>query len=123
MIIIVLGTHGGGTSLVAGMLDALGVDMRYNPRAKITVPRGTYLNYEDSELVRINNAILKRSGGNWHSVPDLARTQFRMKQANRAAAWIAKRAKSAKGRTWGAKDPRWRRRGRSCCRSTRRGWN
>ena len=106
MVIIVLGTHGGGTSLVAGMLDALGVKMGYNPRAKITVPRGTYLNYEDSELVRINNAILKRSGGNWHSIPDLARTRFRLGQEQRARKWVSDRAAHAKGRTWGAKDPR-----------------
>lgn len=106
MVVIVLGTHGGGTSLVAGLLDALGVDMRYNPRAKITVPRGTYTNFEDSNLVRINNAILKKSGGNWSNPPPLANVRFRDRQEARVKEWVGARQARAKGGAWGAKDPR-----------------
>lgn len=68
--IIVLGTHGGGTSLVAGILQELGVNMNPNRKAKITVPAGTYYNYEDSDFVRLNTAILKHAGGEWYKLPE-----------------------------------------------------
>ncbi|GAG90525.1 unnamed protein product, partial [marine sediment metagenome] len=47
--------HGGGTSLVASILDALGVNMHYNPRAQVK----NYLNYEDTGFVRINAKIIR----------------------------------------------------------------
>ena len=63
--VVVLGMHGGGTSLVASILDALGVNMHYNPRARIK----DYLNYEDSEFVRLDARILHLAGGNWREPP------------------------------------------------------
>jgi len=68
--ICVLGMHGGGTSLVASILDALGVDMHPNPNAKIAIPRGVYPNYEDSAFRRINAKILHACGAMWRSPPD-----------------------------------------------------
>lgn len=101
--IVVLGSHGGGTSLVASILDGLGVDMAYNPNAKITVPRWTYTNYEDSELVRINNAIIKSAGGNWNSPPKIERLQELLpRHEKRIIDYVDKRKKNI----WGFKDPR-----------------
>jgi hypothetical protein len=59
--------HGGGTSLVAGMLHAVGVAMNPNPRGWIH--RKNYRTYEDSEFVRLNAAILHSVDGNWKKVP------------------------------------------------------
>jgi hypothetical protein len=47
------------------MLDALGINMHYNPNARVR----NYLNYEDSNWVRINVQILKDSGGDWKRIP------------------------------------------------------
>lgn len=101
--IVVLGSHGGGTSLVASILDGLGVDMAYNPNAKITVPKWTYANYEDSEMVRINNAIIKAAGGDWNKPPRVERLQALLpRHEKRINGYVNKRKK----KLWGFKDPR-----------------
>lgn len=96
---VVIGAHGGGTSLVAGMLDALGIDMHYNPKAKVR----DYLNYEDSDWVRINAQILRDSGGNWHDIP------VRIKPLSSRFETVVTSLvalREAEDKPWGFKDPR-----------------
>jgi len=95
----VLGSHGGGTSLVAGMLHALGIDMHYNPNAKVR----NYLNYEDSNWMRINAQILRDSGGNWHDIP----AKIKPLSPKFGAVIVSLVALyEAEQKLWGFKDPR-----------------
>lgn len=96
----VVGTHGGGTSLVAGMLDALGVDMHYNPNARVK----HYLNYEDTEFVVLNARILAAAGGRWDKPPPLAKVLS--VQAGLEARMVDLIAKRSDSQLWGFKDPR-----------------
>ena len=100
---VVLGSHGGGTSLVAGMLDALGIDMHYNPKAKIK----HYLNYEDTKFVMLNARILAAAGGKWDDPPTLEEILSLSVQGDfeaRIKDLIAERSDDS--RLWGFKDPR-----------------
>lgn len=95
----VIGSHGGGTSLVAGMLNALGIDMHYNPNAKVR----NYLNYEDSNWVRVNIQILKDSGGTWNRIPaEIKPLSSRFEAVVTALVALCE----AEGNLWGFKDPR-----------------
>jgi hypothetical protein len=81
------------------MLDALGVQMYYNPKAKVK----DYLNYEDSDWVRLNTAILKQAGGEWHMPPKPEKlVKLQNKHIERVKALVAKKDKDV----WGFKDPR-----------------
>lgn len=96
---VVLGSHGGGTSLVAGMLDALGIDMHYNPNARVR----NYLNYEDSNWVCVNIQILKDSGGTWNRIPSEIKPlspRFGAVVTSLVALY------EVEGKPWGFKDPR-----------------
>jgi len=95
----VMGTHGGGTSLVAGMLDALGIDMHYNPNARVK----NYLNYEDSDWVRINAQILKDSGGKWNDIPARIKP---LSPKFEAVVTSLVTLREVEHKTWGFKDPR-----------------
>lgn len=96
---VILGAHGGGTSLVASMLDALGVRMNYNPKAKVK----DYLNYEDSDWIRLNTAILKAAGGEWHIPPKVEKlVELKPRHVKRVKTLVAKKNKGV----WGFKDPR-----------------
>jgi len=96
----VMGMHGGGTSLVAGMLDALGVNMHYNPEAKVK----HYLNYEDTKFVTLNAQILAAAGGKWDYPPsrtDVQSVRYDFKVQIKDL--IIERSDS---KLWGFKDPR-----------------
>jgi hypothetical protein len=100
--IVVLGMHGGGTSLVAGMLNAAGVAMNPNPGGYIANKR--YYTYEDSSFVRLNAAILHSAGGNWKSPPALGDIVLPDRLARRMRYLIETR--EARHGLWGFKDPR-----------------
>jgi len=99
-----MGAHGGGTSLVAGMLDALGVDMDYNPKARIKVRHRYYLNYEDTKFVKLNAQILVAAGGKWDNPPTPEKV-LSLKDDFEAQIkdLVAARSDSE---LWGFKDPR-----------------
>jgi len=70
MIIIVLGMHRSGTSLVSSILHAMGVCMgdpihleRRDPQSQ---PQGYW---EDQDFVALNRQIIKAAGGHWHNPP------------------------------------------------------
>lgn len=103
--IVVLGMHGSGTSLVASILDALGIDMRYNPNAQVK----WYKNFEDTDFIRVDEWLLELAGGNWRKPPSPER--LRSLQGNplvesRIVALIATRQAHAGRFAWGFKDPR-----------------
>lgn len=106
--IVVLGCHGGGTSLVAGLLHSIGVDMHYNPHMKIRTDGKTYLNYEDSHFVRLNCSLLHCAGGNWRYPPKPEDLDPNNNLKERMQALIAERESHYRYDffTWGFKDPR-----------------
>jgi len=98
--IVVLGMHGGGTSLVAYILHTLGVNMHPNPKAHVN----DYLNYEDSAFVRMNARILHKAGGNFRNPPSPERIiSVQSEVESDIISLVTQRADSS---TWGWKDPR-----------------
>ena len=98
--VVVLGMHGGGTSLVALILHTLGVNMHPNPKARIK----NYLNYEDSGFVRMDARILHKAGGNWRNPPSLEKiASLQPELETDIISLVQSRCDS---RTWGWKDPR-----------------
>jgi hypothetical protein len=99
-VFVVIGMHGGGTSLISSILDALGINMHYNPKAKVR----WYRNYEDTDFVKLNIQILNTLGGNWKNPPSIERVQVAKttgKFNDKAQLLIASRSGK-----WGFKDPR-----------------
>lgn len=66
--IVVLGMHRSGTSLATRMLNNMGAALGhvYGPAE---APPGAEIHWESSELVWINDEILRRSGGTWSTPP------------------------------------------------------
>lgn len=100
--IVVLSMHGSGSSLVASILDALGVDMRPNPKAKVR----WYKNYEDASFVALNIMLLHRAGGAWLNPPSIENIIKLKENANINKAINSIVTKRDLGKAWGFKDPR-----------------
>lgn len=108
--VIVAGMHRSGTSLTAGLLARLGIDLgRELVPADRANPRGYF---EDVELVRFHQRIFAKtlpqgSGGHadWGWTPTaVARSADALPWKSDAEAIVARRV--ATGRPWGFKDPR-----------------
>ena len=100
--IVILGMHRSGTSMVAGVLQRLGVSMgEYMLGSDVSNPAG---HYEDIEFLRINKAILAHAGGNWRNPPSHEAIMSVHKFDAQMAALVAKR--DAAHELWGWKDPR-----------------
>src|SRR5262245_20660483 len=70
--ICILGMHRSGTSLVARLMNLLGVCLGEETQlmpADAYNPRGFW---EHGALVALNNQILARLGGNWHEPPNFS---------------------------------------------------
>lgn len=65
--VIVLGMHRSGTSMIAGILDRLGINMGDNLIG--AMPSNPYGHYEDKEFVELNDRILHAAGGSWYNPP------------------------------------------------------
>lgn len=65
--VVVLGMHRSGTSMVAGILYRLGINMGSDLIGP--VPSNPYGHYEDKEFVALNDKILYNAGGSWHKPP------------------------------------------------------
>ena len=100
--VIVLGMHRSGTSLVASMLEAMGVDMgeRLMP-ASLDNPHGYY---EDLDFYEMNEAILEEAGGSWWQPP----SQQAIDAAGEALKYPIGRLVNERDwkKLWGWKDPR-----------------
>lgn len=98
--ICILSMHSAGSSLVSSILDALGVNMHYNPRAKVR----WYQNYEDADFVRFNVQIIKKCGADWKNPPKRIQIQT-LKSCGTFDDKIKTLLSKRKG-LWGFKDPR-----------------
>lgn len=102
MIVVVLGMHASGTSLVSKLLIEAGVHMG----DKFMGPVKGVPTWEDQDFVRLNAHILQRAGGDWSHVPDEDRIwelRFDRDIQERIAVLIEKKDVHP---TWGFKDPR-----------------
>lgn len=104
MVVVVLGMHRSGTSLTAGLLHNMGVNMGQNCDWKTEDnPRGFY---EDIAFVRTNDHILKLAEGSWYNPPSIEKILEvgNTLQVQRHIESVIKAKK--RGEPWGWKDPR-----------------
>ena len=106
--IVVLGFHRAGTSLVASMLSALGVDMGQNMLGHH--PSQPLGHWEDLDFVRMNNSILADHGGTWDDPPDVdwrkLRPELLMLLKMKEHPELGGGEPRSEGQMWGFKDPR-----------------
>ena len=106
--VCVLGMHRSGTSLVAGILRQLGIDL--GPDEEFLPPDSNNESgyFELKELVYVNNDILAHYGGSWDDVPELPPDWEKSNELaqirDRARALLDRRF--AASPQWGWKDPR-----------------
>ena len=103
MIVIILGMHRSGTSLVAHLLHQMGVSMgeefleadEYNPTGY----------WEDTEFLAVNKAILAAAGGDWCHPPSVEDVESVRHDLESEMVDLIKCRAEANER-WGWKDPR-----------------
>lgn len=106
--VCVLGMHRSGTSLVAGLLGILGVNLGPEEELLPPLPANPKGYHELAELVEINDAILAAFGGAWDRLPVLPPGWQESARLDR----LRERARLGLGRwfsssdLWGWKDPR-----------------
>jgi hypothetical protein len=106
--VCVLGMHRSGTSLVAGVLRQLGVDLGPDEEFLPPDPNNQSGYFELADVVEINDEILAHHGGSWDELPELPPGWEQSDQL----AQFRDRARSALGRRfaasreWAWKDPR-----------------
>lgn len=101
MQVVVLGMHRGGTSVTAGILQALGVHMGERLLMK---GRMNDAHYEDRDFLRLNETILRRLKGRWDNPPTIEAIES---VRGRYAPYIQNLIKTKdKRKLWGWKDPR-----------------
>ena len=100
--VVVLGMHRSGTSLVASMLEAMGVHMgdRLLPPSENN-PRGYF---EDLDFYNLNRAILHDAGGDWANPPSVRAISEAGERVKHEIAKVV--AEKQAGGLWGWKDPR-----------------
>ncbi len=103
--IVILGMHKTGTSIVAGALARLGVDMgrsidQESKRDDISNPLG---HYEDWDFQKLNKKILKKANGDWKNPP---KKENIIKQKNKFQKQIKNLINKKESTLWGFKDPR-----------------
>ncbi len=100
--VVVPGMHRSGTSMVAGVLQRLGVFMgEHLQGADSSNAKG---HYEDLEFQAINKAILAAAGGSWRHPPSHEAIMSVTKYDRQMADLVARR--DAEHELWGWKDPR-----------------
>ena len=106
--VCVLGMHRSGTSLVAGILRQLGIDL--GPDEDFLPPDSNNESgyFELKELVYVNNDILAHYGGSWDELPELPpgwEKSGELEQIRDRARGLLRR-RFADSPQWGWKDPR-----------------
>jgi len=100
--IIILGMHRSGTSLVSGLLTTLGVYMGKDFDGP--TPSNPVSHFEDMEFRKLNDRILKFSGGEWDNLPKESEIRKSQKKFSKPIVSLVK--KRSKYKIWGWKDPR-----------------
>lgn len=99
--VVILGMHRSGTSLIAGILYYLGVDMGKQLVGRTwTNPLG---HFENIDFLNLNEKILKEAGRNWRVPP--SRDEI-LKLKDKFAKEIKEIVRKNKNTVWGWKDPR-----------------
>ncbi|SNS68814.1 hypothetical protein, partial [Azospirillum sp. RU37A] len=105
---VVLGMHRSSTSLTAGVLHRLGIDMTDGDLKANEFNKGGY--YERFSLVELHDQVLKSFGSRWDSLTPLPPGWWRDPPALAARSEIVNRLKAelpeSPQRLWGLKDPR-----------------
>jgi len=103
--VLILGMHRSGTSMIGGVLKTLGVNLgQDSPGIQISNPLG---HFEDAEFLKLNNAILRRAGGEWDSPPDTFTLDTLVGEYRSSVKdLVQSRARENKNKIWGWKDPR-----------------
>jgi hypothetical protein len=106
--VCVLGMHRSGTSLVAGILRQLGVDLGPDEELLPSDPNNQSGYFELAELVEVNDDILAHHGGSWDELPELPpgwEQSDELAQIRDRARRLLGRRFAASGE-WAWKDPR-----------------
>jgi len=99
--VVILGMHRSGTSMVAGIIQQLGVDIGEDLlEPSIDNPYG---HFENKQFYEINKRILATCGGDWSSPPS---SEIIMQQNNLYSKEIMDLIDKNKSELWGWKDPR-----------------
>lgn len=99
--VVVMGMHRSGTSLLAGVLQKLGVCMEQEKsKPKWSNPFG---HFEDRRFVVLDESILQAAGGSWDCPPERERI---LSQNNKFKNEIESLVKNSSSSLWGWKDPR-----------------
>jgi hypothetical protein len=107
-VVCVLGMHRSGTSLIARMVNLLGVDFGPQERMLPPQPDNPKGFWEYIPFVMLNERILDRYGGRWQAPPDLPPRWWRGVRSLdlRLRARYYARQDFRHSRLWGWKDPR-----------------
>lgn len=98
--VVVLGMHRSGTSCLARILHAAGVDLGQNLMTD-SEPGNLLGHWECTEMVQINDRILEQSGGSWDRIPSELRVD---EQSEAAIQQLVNRFRISPVHGW--KDPR-----------------
>jgi GT2 family glycosyltransferase len=106
-IVCVLGMHRSGTSVVARLMNLLGIDLGAEEHLLVPQPDNPKGFWEYRPILDLNEEILGRLGGNWHEPPPLPPGW----ETAAELADLRQRARDLVARTfasadWGWKDPR-----------------
>lgn len=110
MPIIITGMHRSGTSLTAAILNDLGVYLGSNQELMSAAADNPDGFYERWDVVRLNDALLKRAGANWHEPPATGRDFWQqgleepLRQLQDHASRVISRLQE-QSREWAIKDP------------------
>ncbi len=106
MIVVVIGMHRSGTSMLAGILDKLGVCMGPNGESNERQAKHNASGYyEDDDFLNLNERILTRSERGWADIPDPLRLGSACASFQGPAIELVQ-ARMATNEVWGWKDPR-----------------
>lgn len=100
--ILVIGMHRSGTSIVAHMLHHMGCHMGDDLLAADIHNPGGY--YEDRVWLDLNKAILTAAGGDWRKVPPYKSIRNQGKRFRNK--WLGYIQDRQQHRSWGIKEPR-----------------
>jgi hypothetical protein len=105
VIVVILGMHRSGTSMLSSIIHSLGISMGPEADLKRNNPQSQPYGYwEDQSFVAINRQIIHNAGGHWHKPPGrLKILAASMDYRDEISKLIEKRQESD---NWGWKDPR-----------------
>lgn len=104
-IVVILGMHRSGTSMIGGVLKTLGVNLgEDSPGRQISNPLG---HFEDGDFLDLNCEILKAGGGSWDKPPNQKQIQLNFEKYKETISdLLDRRNRDNAGKCWGWKDPR-----------------